>query len=130
MQAPSHVVMVGTSFETRSEVGSVIHAYRDAGLFERWPVDYVESHREGTKLVRYLKAFDGLCLFIALLCRHPRAVLHVHAVAGPSFWRKSLFMALAMLARWPVVFHLHGTGFATFYDAQSSAFGRAVVRFF
>lgn len=130
MQAPSHVVMVGTSFETRSEVGSVLHAWRDAGLFERWPVDYVESHREGSRLLRYLKAFDGLCVFIALLCRHPRAVLHVHSAAGASFWRKSLFMALALAARWPVVFHLHGTGFATFYDAQCSPLGRFLVRFF
>src|SRR3954471_12921120 len=101
MQAPSHVVMVGTSFETRSEVGSVIHAYREAGLFERWPVDYVQSHREGSRLLRFLKAFDGLCAFLALLCRYPRAVLHVHAAAGMSFWRKALFMALALLARWP-----------------------------
>jgi hypothetical protein len=122
--------MVGTRFETRSEVGAVLHAYRDAGLFDRWPIDYVESHREGTKLLRVLKAFDGLCVFLAMLCRTRSAVLHVHSAAGASFWRKSLFMALALLARWPVVFHLHGTGFATFYDAGCGPVRRALVRFF
>ena len=130
MQSPSHVVMVGTRFETRSEVGSVLHAYREAGLFERWPVDYVESHREGSKLLRFLKAFDGLCVFFAMLCRHPKAVLHVHSAADASFWRKALFMALAHAARWPVVFHLHGTGFATFYDAGCGPVRRRLVRFF
>src|SRR3954468_9427482 len=130
MPTPSHVVMVGTRFETRSEVGSVLNAYREAGLFERWPVDYVESHREGSKLLRYLKAFDGLCVFLAMLCRHRKAVLHVHSAADASFWRKALFMALAQLARWPVVFHLHGTGFATFYDAGCGPVRRALVRLF
>ena len=112
MTNPSHVVMVGTRFETKSEVGAVLNAYREAGLFERWPVDYVESHREGSKLVRYLKAFDGLCAFLGLACRHSKAVLHVHSAADASFWRKALFRAVALLVRWPVVFHLHGTGFA------------------
>lgn len=130
MTTPSHVVMVGTRFETKSEVGAVLNAYRDAGLFERWPVDYVESHREGSKLVRYLKAFDGLCVFAGMVCRHSKAVLHVHGTADASFWRKALFMAIALLARWPVVFHLHGTGFATFYDAHCGPVGRALVRFF
>src|SRR3954452_22789393 len=130
MPTPSHVMMVGTRFETRSEVGSVLHAYREAGLFERWPIEYVESHREGSRLLRYLKAFDGLCVFFAMLCRHRRAVLHVHGAADASFWRKALFMALAHAARWPVVFHLHGTGFATFYDAHCGPVRRALVRAF
>jgi glycosyltransferase involved in cell wall biosynthesis len=127
---PSHVVMVGTSFETRSEVGSVLHAYRDAGLFERWPVEYLESHREGSKLARCRDAAKSLLVFFGMVLREPRAVLHVHSCAGMSFWRKALFMALALAARWPVVFHLHGTGFATFYDARCGAVGRALVRFF
>jgi acetyl esterase/lipase len=42
-------------------------------------------------------------------------VLHVHCASRASFWRKSFFMSLALLARWPVVLHLHGGGFATFY---------------
>ena len=130
MNMPSHVVMVGTRFETKSEVGAVLNAYREAGLFERWPVDYVESHREGSKVLRYLKAFDGLCVFVAMLFRHSLAVLHVHSAADASFWRKAIFMALALAARWPVVFHLHGTGFATFYDAHCGPVRRALVRFF
>ena len=125
MHSPSHIVMVGTSFETRSDTGAALRAYRDAGLFGRWPVDYVVSHREGSWLVRALKALDGLLVFFAMACRHPRAVLHVHSASGASFWRKALFMALAMLARWPVVFHLHGAGFATFYDVQCGPVRRA-----
>ena len=127
---PSHVVMIGTSFQTRGGIASVLQTYRSAGLFDRWPVDFVATHRDGSKLAKLLKAINAFAVFFALLFRHPRAVLHVHSASRASFWRKSLFMALAMLARWPVIFHLHGGGFATFYDAECGPVRRALVRFF
>lgn len=130
MRDPSHVVMVGTSFETRGGIGAVLQTYRAAGLFDRWPVDFVATHRDGSRLLRFLKAIDGFFVFLALACRHPRAVLHVHSASRASFWRKSVFMALALAARWPVIFHLHGGGFATFYDAECGPVRRAIVRFF
>lgn len=129
-RAPSCVVMIGTSFGTRGGVASVVEGYRRAGLFERWPIDYVATHRDGNALEKLLKAVDGILVLVALLCRHPRAILHVHAASRASFWRKSGFMALAMLARWPVVFHLHGGGFAAFYERECGPLRRALVRFF
>jgi glycosyltransferase involved in cell wall biosynthesis len=129
-RAPSRVVMIGTSFATRGGVASVLDGYRRAGLFERWPIDYVATHRDGHALEKLLKGLDGILVFLALLCRHPRALLHVHAASRASFWRKSAFMALALLARWPVVFHLHGGGFATFYERECGPVRRALVRFF
>jgi hypothetical protein len=69
-------------------------------------------------------------VFAALLCRIPCAVLHVHAASRASFWRKAPFMALALAARWPVVFHLHGGGFADFYEHECGPRRRALVHFF
>lgn len=129
-RAPMPIVMVGTAFETRGGVAAVIAAWRRAGLFERWPVHYVATHRDGSALEKLLKAIDAFFVFLALLCRHPRAVLHVHAASRASFWRKSVFMALALVARWPIVFHLHGGGFAEFYERECGPLGRAAVRFF
>ena len=127
---PSHIVMVGTSFETHGGVSAVLRTYRAAGLFDRWPIEFVASHRDGSLARKALQALGALAAFAALLCRHRCAVLHVHSCSRASFWRKSVFMALAMLARWPVIFHLHGGGFATFYDAECGRIGRAIVRFF
>src|SRR5688572_16702714 len=129
-RAPTRVVMLGTSFKTHGGIAAVLETYRQAGLFDRWPVDYVATHRDGTKLEKFLRAIDGVCLFIAHLCRIPRAVLHVHCASRASFWRKSFFMALALLARWPVVLHLHGGGFAAFYEEECGPVRRAAVRFF
>ncbi len=129
-RAPSRVVMLGTSFRTRGGIASVVESYRDAGLFERWPVDYVATHRDGTRLEKFLKVIDGVFVFLALACRIPRAVLHVHTASRASFWRKSFFMSVALLARWPVILHLHGGGFATFYEEECGPVRRAAVRFF
>jgi glycosyltransferase involved in cell wall biosynthesis len=127
---PSHVVMVGTSFETHGGISSVLKTYRSAGLFNRWPIEFVATHRDGSVVAKLFQVCSAFATFIGLLVRHRRAVLHVHSASRASFWRKSVFMALALAARWPVIFHLHGGGFATFYDAECGPVGRAIVRFF
>ena len=129
-RAPSRIVMLGTSPRTRGGISAVVDTYREAGLFDRWPVEYVATHRDGTKVEKFLKAVDGACMFIGLLCRVPRAVLHVHCASRASFWRKSCFMALGLAARWPLILHLHGGGFATFYEEECGPVARAIVRFF
>jgi len=130
LRDPSHVVMLGTSFETHGGISSVLKTYRRAGLFDRWPIEFVATHCDGGLVRKVVRAAAALVVFMGLLLRHRRAVLHVHSASRASFPRKSVFMALAMAARWPVIFHLHGGGFATFYDAECGPLGRAVVRFF
>jgi phenylacetate-CoA ligase len=47
-------------------------------------------------------------------------VLHVHVASRASFWRKSLFIWAAALARRRIVFHSHSGGFITFMEQLSS----------
>jgi len=128
-RAPSRVVMVGTSLHTRGGISAVVASYRRAGLFTRWPIDYVESHRDGSRLAKLACALRGLARMAWLALRHPNALLHVHVASRASFWRKCAFMALGRIAGWPIVFHLHGGGFADFYDGESPRARRA-IRFF
>ena len=127
--APSRVVMVGTSIDTRGGISAVVASYRRAGLFSRWPIDYVDSHRDGSRFAKLACALRGLATLGWLALRHPHALLHVHVASRASFWRKCAFMTLARMAGWPVVFHLHGGGFADFYENATPA-GRRVIRFF
>ena len=127
--APSRVVMVGTSMHTRGGISAVIASYRRAGLFNRWPIDYVESHRDGSRMAKIACAVRGLVTLAWLGLRHPNALLHVHVASRASFWRKCAFMALGRIAGWPIVFHLHGGGFADFYENESAR-GRRAIRFF
>jgi glycosyltransferase involved in cell wall biosynthesis len=122
------VVMLGTDPRTRGGISSVVAAWAEAGLFERWPIVYLATHRDGTRLAKLLRAVDAALRFLALASRMDRAVVHVHAASRASFWRKAPFMALARLVGWPVVFHLHGGGFAGFYERECGPLRKAAVR--
>lgn len=124
------IVMLGTAPETRGGIAAVIQAWRAAGAFERWPVDYVATHCDGGPGAKLLAAARGLRRFVALLARHRRVLVHVHCASRASFWRKSVFMAIAHAARCPVVLHLHGGGFARFYEEECGPLGRRLVRHF
>jgi glycosyltransferase involved in cell wall biosynthesis len=127
---PAHVVMVGTSPATRGGIAAVINAYRSAGLFARWPIDYVETHCRGSAAAKLACALRAFFRLLVLIGRYPKAVLHVHAASHASFWRKCVFMSLARLAGWPVVFHLHGGGFARFYERECGPIRRRMAGFF
>lgn len=127
---PARIVMIGTSFETHGGISSVVNAYRAAGLFARWPIDYVQTHCDGGFFAKWSCAIGAFFSMIFLIVRHRRAVLHVHAASRASFWRKAVLMALARLAGWPIVFHLHGGGFAHFYEKECRPWQRRIVRAF
>ncbi|HEX4781330.1 MAG TPA: glycosyltransferase family 4 protein [Usitatibacter sp.] len=127
---PSRIVMVGTAAETRGGISAVVASYRNAGLFARWPIDYVESHRDGSRAEKLACALRGLAKLAWLALRHPHAILHVHVASRASFWRKCAYMTLGRIAGWPLVFHLHGGGFADFYERECSRNGRRAIRFF
>lgn len=122
--------MLGTARETRGGIAAVIAAWRAAGLFERWPIEYVATHCDGSAGAKLLAAARALRRFLALLAEHRRVLVHVHCASRASFWRKCVFMAIAYAARCPVVLHLHGGGFVRFYEDECGPLGRRVVRRF
>lgn len=126
----TRLVMLGTAFESRGGIAAVINAYRAQGLFERWPIDYVATHCDGGAVRKLLTAVGALLRLVLLLAKHRRVVLHVHCASRASFWRKSVFMAIGMLAKCPVVFQLHGGGFARFYETECGAARRRIIRLF
>jgi glycosyltransferase involved in cell wall biosynthesis len=127
---PTHIVMVGTDPRSHGGIAAVLAAWRTGGLFERWPISYIVTHREGPRRDKLAAAARAAAAFATLALRHGRGVLHVHAASRWSFWRKSAYMAAALLAGWPVIFHLHGGGFARFVGEECGPLARRAVRFF
>jgi glycosyltransferase involved in cell wall biosynthesis len=126
----TRLIMLGTAFETRGGIAAVVNAYRAQGLFERWPIDYVPTHCDGGAVRKLLTAVKALLKVAFLLAKHRRVVMHVHCASRASFWRKSIFMAIGLLARSPIIFQLHGGGFARFYETGCGAARRRIIRFF
>ncbi len=123
-----YIVTLATSPDTRGGVAAVINSYAQAGLFERWPTIHIVTHSDGGWLKKLRVATMALMRFSALILARRVALVHVHSASNASFWRKSVFMALAFVARQPVIFHLHGGGFVDFYERDTSIVGRWLIR--
>ncbi len=123
-----HLIMLAPA--GRGGITSVVDAYRVQGLFERWPIHCVATHCDGGAARKILTALKATLNIVAFLARHRRAVMHVHCALRASFWRKSIFMTIGILAGCPVIFHLHAGAFPEFYDAECGKLRKRIVRFF
>ncbi|UMR28362.1 glycosyltransferase family 4 protein [Massilia sp. MB5] len=121
--------MIGTHADTMGGISAVIGVYRAAGLFQRFPIEYIATHRDGGKLVKLLAMLRAYVLFGWLLLRGRVGLIHVHVASRASFWRKSGFFLLAFLFRRPSILHLHGGGFAVFYAQECGPLRQRLIRF-
>jgi glycosyltransferase involved in cell wall biosynthesis len=114
----THLTMVGPALDSRSGIASLVGAWREQGLFRRWPVDYIATRADATPAQNAKVLANGLRAFAENLARHGRVALHVH-VKPQGLWREAPFAAIAAAARCPLVLQLHGGGFENFYDRAS-----------
>lgn len=124
------ILMLGTGLDTMGGIASVLAVYRDDGMFSRWPIEHVVTHRDGRAIEKLRTAVAALFRVLSLLIRNRPRLMHLHVSSRASFWRKSLFMALAVVFRVPYLLHLHGSEFQIFYGSECGPWRRAVVRAF
>ncbi len=62
MPAPRYarVIMLGTAFDTRGGIAAVVNTYRAQGLFERWPIEYIATHCDGSPVGKLVKIYEAL----------------------------------------------------------------------
>jgi glycosyltransferase involved in cell wall biosynthesis len=123
------IVMLGTSYETMGGVSSVVNTYRRAGLFDRWPIIYLTTHRDGNGFTKVMSAITSFTSFLWLLAIGKIGCIHAHTASRASFWRKSIFIIIARIAKIPVIFHLHGAEFDTFYYRECNNILKKYIRY-
>lgn len=121
------VVMVGTSLGAPGGMTSVVRTYRDFGFFKDWNVTYLSSYEKPGLTTQLLVVFRALSSFLALLLGRKVALLHVHSASRGSFWRKSIFCALARGFGVPYVFHIHSGEFPVFVRQECASWARRWV---
>lgn len=123
------IVMIGPSPNAMGGIATVVNGYMEAGLFIKWDIIYLNSHVEGSKLLKLYIALKTLFRLVVLLVKGKVTLLHVHSAQDISFWRKHMYVLVSLLFKCPVIFHLHGCEFMKFYNERCSRFGRLLVRF-
>lgn len=105
---------------SKGGVSSVIRLYREAGLLES--VRFMASYRDGSTIQKCVHYADFLVKYVGALLTLPGLrLVHVHTASYGSFARKSLVILLARGMGKKVVIHMHGAGFAVFYDKMPPA---------
>jgi glycosyltransferase involved in cell wall biosynthesis len=106
----------------------VVASLRRSGLFARFPIRVLVTHRRTHLAGRLVVAAGALARLAGLLAAGRVALVHAHVAMRGSFWRKALFLGLARLAGVPTVVHLHGSTFVEFYERECGPLRRRLVR--
>lgn len=122
------VIMIGTALDSPGGMTAVVRLYRDMGVFAAWNVRYLASYERPGMLTQMPVMAGALAAFVWLLLRGQVRLLHVHAASRGSFWRKSVFCALARRFGVPYVFHLHSGEFPVFYARECGPRAQRWVR--
>jgi len=130
MMKNKKIVMIGPSINSKGGIASVVLNYMDAGLFDKFSIDYLASHVEGGKFTKLWVALSTGLNFVYLLLTGQVAFLHAHVARWNSFWRKSVFMLLCHLFSRPYIIHIHSGGFIAFYENDCNDFQRKLINFF
>jgi glycosyltransferase involved in cell wall biosynthesis len=124
----SHIVMIGTAPRTRGGVSALVELYAAQGLFQRWGVDYVPTHADGTKAHKLSVAAHAWLDVMRRLAAGQVSLLHVHIASDASFWRKAMFIVPARLLGVPYLLHMHGGRFLEFFRNGLVPGRRAFIR--
>ena len=85
--------------KVRGGIASVVDVYRSSGLFQRWPIVYIGTFSSGSALAKIAVAGAALAKYVQLLFGERVMLVHAQTASRSSFWRKSVFLALALAAR-------------------------------
>lgn len=115
MNQSKTICMVVQNPMVKGGIAAVINGYRGSQLEKDFNIIYVESYRDGGKLIKIFKALVGYFHFAKVLIVDKPDIVHIQSSFGPSFYRKIPFIYLASWAKKPIINHIHGAEFESFY---------------
>lgn len=99
------VLVVATSRKTRGGITSVVKAYENSPLWNKFHCKWIETHRDGGAFTKLSYLMRG---FLQFLWNVPfYDIVHIHTSEPPSALRKMLFMAVSKLLGKKVIVHFH-----------------------
>ncbi len=123
------VLMLGPDRSVKGGVSGVVNNLYDAGIDKEIDLKYIGTMVDGSKFRKLLQAAKAY--FQALTCINSYDIVHVHVSADASYYRKSLFIDMALRHHKKLVIHQHGGDIKRFYghDLKGKAHDRMVSLF-
>ena len=125
-----NVLVVGSDLTSNGGIASVVKAHYEAskraGSRARLQLLKTNYYHDRGKIAELTIVTFALCKFLFLVSTKPIDIVHIHSSAHLSFYRKSLFFALAKLFGKKTIIHLHASDFYRFF-ASSNLVKRQVL---
>lgn len=126
----SKVLVIATSRKTRGGITSVVKAYENSPLWDKFHCKWIETHRDGGAFTKLSYLLKGFLQF--LLCVPFYDIIHIHTSEPPSALRKLLFMAVSKMLGKKVIVHFHSFSVDTtikskYQNVYRYLFGKADV---
>jgi len=83
-----------------------VRGYYNGGLFERFDIRYVATHRDGTAVQKAVAALRAYALLGWHLVTADAPLVHIHLSSRASFWRKAIVSAIVRARGRPYVLHV------------------------
>lgn len=126
MTRSPRTLWVSTSTTTQGGIATCVRTLAATGLWARWGVRHVATHRDGGAAAKAATFAGGLArVLVELVARRPDLV-HVHMSAAGSFVRKAVVCWAAYALRVPVVLHVHSGRFHLFHDRAPAPLQRVI----
>ena len=113
------ICMIVQQPDVQGGIAAVTSGYYGSVLEQDYDIRYVESYCNGSKLKKLTKALKGYAEFSKVLREFKPELVHMHTSFGASFYRMQPFLFMAKKRGIPVVDHLHGADFKSFYTEAS-----------
>lgn len=110
-----NICMIVPDAMVKGGIASVVNGYRSYDFGKQYTITYVESYCDGSKWDKLFKALKGYFAFAKVLMKEKPDIVHIHSSFGPSFYRKMPFIYMASMKKIPIVNHIHGAEFDSFY---------------
>lgn len=121
------VLMIGAALSVKGGVSSVERIYLDAWDRERYALRHLATFVDGGMFRKLARLLLALLRYLQLLLTWRPDIVHIHFSWRASFYRKVVFVLLAVVARRRIVMHCHSGGFSGFYNGQGRI-GKMLIR--
>lgn len=128
MKNKKKIVVLGTRADANGGIATVMNIYNDAGLYQRKDIHFMPTHCSGNVIAKIRVLLPTAITYLRMLLCNQIAVVHTHSASGVSFWRKSVFLALAFLFRIPTVLQVHSGHFPRFYNDRCNRLQKKLIR--
>lgn len=99
-------------------ISAVLSSYFIFDRFDGYDIHYVPTSCPRNKFLKMVALGSGLVKYGGRLLFTNPEIVHIHTASFPSFYRKMIYLLLALAFRRKTILHIHGGGFCEFYAAH------------